>query len=158
MHLYMLSPKTGLLSEFLCSVLRSSIMICFILCSCIMLTSYPGWHSVDKNLAAEQGKWVSFSTTLPFSAIHFQKDGQCRLSCCNQKPSSQRIVQYFVTELGNGYWDTLDHVQYRLDCLYRVILGCFDAGIVDERVHCSFHFSLVTDPLFSLQSPSRARD
>ena len=53
---------------------------------------------------------------------------------------------------------TLDHVQYRLDCLYRVILGCFDAGIVDERVHCSFHFSLVTDPLFSLRSPSRARN
>ena len=44
-----------------------------------------------------------------------------------------------------------------------VILSCFDAGIVDERVskrvHCSFHFSLVqTDPLLSLQSPSRARD
>ena len=52
----------------------------------------------------------------------------------------------------------MDHVQYRLDCLYRVILGCFDAGIVDERVHFSFHFSLVTDPLFSLQSPSRAQN
>ena len=61
-------------------------------------------------------------------------------------------------ESGNGDSDTLDHGKYRLDCLYRVILGCFDAGIVDERVHCSFHFSLVTDPLFSLQIPSRARD
>ena len=48
----------------------------------------------------------------------------------------------------------MDHVQYRLDCLYRVILGCFDAGIVDERVHCT----LVTDLLFSLQSLSRARN
>ena len=66
-------------------------------------------------------------------------------------------------ESGNGDSDTLDHVQYRLDCLYGVIISCFDAGIVDERVskrvHCSFHFSLVqTDPLLSLQSPSRARD
>ena len=61
-------------------------------------------------------------------------------------------------ESGNGDADTLDHVQYRIDCLNRVILGCFDAGFVDERVHCSFHFSLVTDPLFSLQSPSRAHD
>ena len=61
-------------------------------------------------------------------------------------------------ESGNGDWDTLDHGKYRLDCLYRVMLGCFDAGIVDERVHFSFHFSLVTDPLFSLQIPSRACD
>ena len=51
-------------------------------------------------------------------------------------------------ESGNSDLDTMDHVQYRLDCLYRVILGCFDAGIVDERVHCSFHFSLVADSLF----------
>ena len=49
-------------------------------------------------------------------------------------------------------------MQYRLDCLYGVILGCFDAGIGDERVHSSFHFSLVTDPLFSLSSLLRARD
>ena len=61
-------------------------------------------------------------------------------------------------ESGNGYSATLDHMQYRLDCLYRVLLSCFDAGIVDKRVHCSLHFSLVTDPLFSLQSPSRVRD
>ena len=25
-------------------------------------------------------------------------------------------------------------MQYRLDCLYRIILRCFDAGIVGERV------------------------
>ena len=61
-------------------------------------------------------------------------------------------------ESGNGDSNTLDHEQYRLDCLYGVILSCFDAAIVDERVHCSFHFSLVTDPLFSLQSPSKVRD
>ena len=60
-------------------------------------------------------------------------------------------------ESGNGDSDTLDHVQYRLDCLYTVILGCFEAGIVDERVskrvHCSFHFSLVTNP-FTFSSKS----
>ena len=98
-----------------------------------------------------------FSTTLPFSAICCLKGGQCRQSCCSQKPPSERIAQYFET--GNGDSDTLDHMQYRLDCLYRVILGCFDAGIVDERVHnSSFHFSLVTDPLFSLQSLLRKHD
>ena len=37
-------------------------------------------------------------------------------------------------ESGNGDSDTLDHVQYRLDCLYTIILRCFDAGIVCERV------------------------
>ena len=37
-------------------------------------------------------------------------------------------------KLGNGDSDTLDHVQYWLDCLYRIILRCFDAGIVGERV------------------------
>ena len=41
--------QDGLLSEFLYSVLRPSIMICFSLWSCIMLTSYPAWHSVGKN-------------------------------------------------------------------------------------------------------------
>ena len=49
MHLCMLSSKIGLLSEFLYSVLRPSIMICFSLWSCIMPTSYPAWHSVGKN-------------------------------------------------------------------------------------------------------------
>ena len=120
--------------------------------------SYPAWHSVGKNWTAKQGEWVLFSTTLPFSAIRCLKGGQCRQSCCSQKQPSERIAQYFETESGNGDSDTLDHVQYRLDCLYRLILGCFDAGIVDERVHSSFHFSLVTDPLFSLQSLLRKHD
>ena len=35
---------------------------------------------------------------------------------------------------GNGSCDTLDHVQYRIDCLYEIILRCFDIGFVDERV------------------------
>ena len=111
-----------------------------------------------QKLDGKQGEWVLFSTTLPFSAIRCLKDGQCRQSCCSQKPPSERIAQYFETESGNGDSDTLDHVQYRLDCLYRLILGCFDAGIVDQRVHSSFHFSLVTDPLFSLQSLLRKHD
>ena len=37
-------------------------------------------------------------------------------------------------ESGNSSSDTLDHVQYRIDCLYEIILGCFDIGFVDERV------------------------
>ena len=97
---------------------------------------------------AKQGEWVSFSTTLPFSAIRCLKGAQCRQSCCSQKPPSERIAQYFETESGNGDSDTLDHVQYRLDCLYRLILGCFDAGIVDQRVHSSFHFSLGLQTLY----------
>ena len=57
------------------------------------------------------------------------------LSCFSQEPSGQRIVQNLrQLESGNGDSDTLDHVQYGLDCLYGVILSCFDAGIVDERV------------------------
>ena len=35
---------------------------------------------------------------------------------------------------GNGSSDTLDHVQYRIDCLYEIVLRCFDIGFVDERV------------------------
>ena len=35
---------------------------------------------------------------------------------------------------GNGSSDTLDHVQYRIDCLYEIILRCFGIGFVDERV------------------------
>ena len=37
-------------------------------------------------------------------------------------------------ESGNGDSVTLDHVQYQLDCLHRIILRCFDAGMVGERV------------------------
>ena len=37
-------------------------------------------------------------------------------------------------ESGNNSSDTLDHVQYRIDCLYEIILRCFDIGFVDESV------------------------
>jgi len=36
--------------------------------------------------------------------------------------------------MGNNSSDTLDHVQYRTDCLYDIILGCFDIGFVEESV------------------------
>ena len=35
-------------------------------------------------------------------------------------------------ESGNNSSDTLDHVQYRIDCLYEIILRCFDTGFVGE--------------------------
>ena len=35
---------------------------------------------------------------------------------------------------GKGSCDTLDHVQYGIDCLYEIILRCFDIRFVDERV------------------------
>ena len=35
-------------------------------------------------------------------------------------------------ESGNSSSDTLDHAQYRIDCLYEIILRCFDIGF--ERV------------------------
>ena len=37
-------------------------------------------------------------------------------------------------ESGNNSFYTLDHVQYRLDCLYEIILGCFDIGFIEESV------------------------
>ena len=91
-----------------------------------MLTSYPAWHSVDKNYTAEQGNG--------YRSLRCENGGQCCLSCCSQKPSSQRIAQYFETESGNCDSDTFDHVQYRLDCLYRIIRRCFDAGFLGERI------------------------
>jgi len=37
-------------------------------------------------------------------------------------------------ESGNNSSDTLDHVQYRIDCLYEIILCFFDIGFVEESV------------------------
>ena len=37
-------------------------------------------------------------------------------------------------ESGNCDSDTFDHVQYRLDCLYRIIRRCFDAGFLGEII------------------------
>ena len=37
-------------------------------------------------------------------------------------------------ESGNNSSDTLDHVQCRIDCLYEIILRCFDIGFVDKSV------------------------
>lgn len=37
-------------------------------------------------------------------------------------------------ELGYNSSDTLNHVQYRTDCLYEIILRCFHIGFVDESV------------------------
>ena len=37
-------------------------------------------------------------------------------------------------ESGNCDSDTFDHVQYRLDCLHRIIRRCFDAGFLGEII------------------------
>ena len=155
----MLSSKIGLLSEFLYSVLRFRIMICFS-CEVVLCLRHilPGtqWTKIRGPSRGNGYRSQPRCHFLP-SAVKKGDNVDCHVAARNHLRNVLfNILRQFKS--GNGDSDTLDHVQYRLDCLYRVMLGSFDAGIVDERVHCSFHFSLVTDPLFSLQSPSRARD
>ena len=161
MHFSMLSSKIGLLSEFLYSALRSHIVICFImwievvLCFCHILRDTQ-WTKIRQ---PRSGNGCSSQPRCHFlpSAVKWADNVDCHVAARNHL---HNVLFNILRQLesGNGDSNTVDHVQYRLHCLYRVILSCFDAGIVDERVHCSFHFSLVTDPLFSLQSPSRARN
>ena len=157
----MLSSKIGLLSEFLYSVLCSRIVICFImwievvLCFCHILRGTQ-WTKIRRPRSGNGCRSQPRCHFLP-SAVKYADNVNCLVAARNHL---YNVLFNILRQLesGNGDSDTVDHVQYRLDCLYRVILGCFDAGIVDERVHCSFHFSLVTDLLFSLQTLSRARN
>ena len=86
------------------SVLRSRITICLILWSCIMLMSYTAWHSVNKNEMAKQGNGHCSQPRCYFLPSAVKNGGQCRLSCCSQKPSSQCVVWYFETVKVGKWW------------------------------------------------------
>ena len=69
------------------------------------------------------------------------KDGNCVVARNHIRNVLFDILRQLQT--GNGSSDTLDHVQYLIDCLYEIILRCFDiAKRTVERQLREFHLSI----------------